>query len=163
MFASRQMLKNRHLSDESNSFLLMLEAEATLGHRDCSQQYTEEPCLISFLISGCQTSQLGKAIDSETATPGQAAAKNNFIYITESILSSDSMLAPHHRSMSKEHTRDQMYRVFSKLSCRGLSSLPSSSGLFSIHIQMYFVLNTQNNATRFQNALLQKYPKIQRS
>lgn len=119
MFASRQMLKNRHLSDESNSFLLMLEAEATLGHRDCSQQYTEEPCLISFFISGCQASQLGKAIDSETATPGQAAAKNNFIYITASILSSDSMLAPHHRSMSQKHTRDQMCHHFSKLSCRG--------------------------------------------
>lgn len=157
MFASRQMLKNRHLSDESNS-LLMLEAEATLGHRDYSQQYTEEPCLISFLISECQTSQLGKAIDSETATPGQAAAKNNFIYITESILSSDSMLAPHHRSMSKEHTRDQMYHVFSKLSCRGLSSLPSSSGLFSIHIQMYFVLKTQNNATRFLECPVTEIP-----
>lgn len=57
------------------------------------------------------------------------------------------MLAPHHRSMSQKHTRDQMCHLFSKLSWQGLGSLPSSSGLFSIYIQMYFVLNTQNYVT----------------
>lgn len=40
MSASRQMLKSRHLSDESNSFLLMLEAEATLGHREIAPNGT---------------------------------------------------------------------------------------------------------------------------
>lgn len=99
----------------------------------------------------------------KTAIPGQAEAKNNFIYITESILSSDSMLTPHHRSMRKKHTTDQciIFLACSAesgcgtcLTVQAYSVHPWKHILCKIHKTMlpYFKMPYYRNTVRYQRS-----------